>query len=692
LDEQLYVEGVRRVTRHVPAIVAFAALTAFWIWPALRDLDRVLPGGGPGDNLTFVWNTWWMHQAVTTGRSPLWTPMLFAPWGTSLALNTHAAGPSLAGAALLTLAGSATAATNLIVAAHLFLNFVVTYALAFRVTRSRAAAVVAAIVFGCSPYIGAHLQGHFNLVAAWVLPLAALVTLLVLERGSPGRLAGAGMAWGTLVYVDYYYAVFAAVMVAAMVAARALDVRLARHDVSRPERLALAVIGALLAVDIAIIAVIAVTGGTVIRLAGRSISMQGLDNPTAVAGLLVAIAAAIPLGRRLHVSMARDVVVSDIRRVAIPLAIACILSAPILLAIAKLWIDGDYVTQRYLWRSAPPGIDLATLVLGNPGGLLTGRFTGRAYERLGIDAIEQSGWLGPAVIILCAVAIGARRLSRVSHGSHEHHRSKTSFDPCHLRDPWLVLGAIFAVWAIGPYLVAAGTRVWLLLPATIVRFVPLVSNARIPSRAMIVVSLAAAMLAAIGWRQLREQKRGTLAFLLGLLLLADYFPARPPVFALDRPSVYDALAAQSAPGIVCELPLGLRDGFGEAGRLDTRVLAYQTRHGLSITGGFVARLSPRLVAAYESDPILGPLLRLSAGAPVSAEPPLDAQATLARLRGHRIRYFVLNEETAPADLVTWVRTNLPLRMIFRDGGRALYAVDAAIAGSRPSPSTVPSRP
>lgn len=678
---------MRRVTRHVPAIVAFAALTAFWIWPALRDLDRVLPGGGPGDNLTFVWNTWWMHQAVSTGRSPLWTSMLFAPWGTSLALNTHAAGPSLAGAALLPLAGSAMAATNLIVAIHLFLNFVVTYALAFRVTRSGAAAAVAAIVFGCSPYVGAHLQGHFNLVAAWVLPLAALVTLLVLERGSPGRLAGAGMAWGTLVYVDYYYAVFAAVMVAAMLAARALDVRLTRRDVSRFEWLTLAVIGALLAVDIAIIAVIAMTGGTVIRLAGRPISMQGLDNPTAVAGLLAAMAAAILLGRRVRVSMSREVVVADVRRVAVPLAIACILSAPILLAITKLWIEGDYVTQRYLWRSAPPGIDLATIVLGNPGGLVTGRFTGRAYERLGIDAVEQSGWLGPAVIILCAIAIGARRtLSQASHGS------RTFLDPCNPCAPWLLLGGIFATWAIGPYLVAAGTRVWVLLPATIVRFVPLVSNARIPSRAMIVVSLAAAMLAAIGWRRLRDQNRGTLAFMLGLLLLADYFPARPPVFALDRPSVYDALAAQSAPGIVCELPLGLRDGFGEAGRLDTRVLAYQTRHGLSITGGFVARLSPRLVAAYESDPILGPLLRLSSGAPVGAEPQLDAQTTIARLRRHGIRYFVLNEETAPADLVTWVRTNLPLRMILRDGGRALYAVDAAIAGSRQSPSTVPSRP
>jgi hypothetical protein len=655
---------VVRFARHLPAVAAFALLTAFWLWPVLRAPGTMVAGDGAGDNLTFVWNTWWMRQALAAGRSPLWTPILFAPWGTSLALNTHAAAPSLAGAALLRLFGSAIAATNAIVAVNLLLNFLVSYALAFRLTRSRAAAAVGAIVFGCSPYIGSHLQGHFNLLAAWVLPLSMLVTPQVLERRSRGRIVAAGLTWGTLVYVDYYYAVFAVVMVLALLAVRAVDARVVTALSSRWPRLLLVIITALLIVDTVLVIGIAVTGGTAIRGGGSAISIRGIDNPIAAGGLLVALAAAILIGRRIRMSFAREIAIADLRQLAAPLAIACVLSAPVLLAIVTLWMNGDYVSQRYFWRSAPPGIDLATLLLGNPTGLLAQPVTGRAYNALGIDNIEQSGWLGPAVIILSAIALLARSTRRESR-------------------LWLVIGVLFATWAIGPYIVAAGTRVWVLLPATIVRFVPLVSNARIPSRAMIVVSLSAAMLAALAWRHLQERDRRVLTSCLAVLLALDYLPARPPFFRMDRPGVYDALAAQAADGIVCELPIGLRDGFGEIGHLDTRVLAYQTRHAHPLTGGFVARLSPRLVAAHQADPVLGPLLRLSAGAPMDAEPPQDRETARTRLLGHGIRYLIVNEQTAPPDLIRWVRANLPLRTIAEDGGRTLYALDGALAGSPP---------
>lgn len=649
-----------RFARHLPVIAGFAALTTFWMWPALRAPSTVIPGGGAGDNLTFVWNTWWMQHALATGQSPLWTPLIFAPWGTSLALHTHAALPSLAGAALLPLAGSAVAATNVVVAVNLLLNFIASYALAFWQTRRRAAAAVAAVVFGCSPYVGAHLQGHFNLVAAWVLPLAALASLLVLERPTWWRVAGAGLAWGTLVYVDYYYAVFAAVMVLTFLAARAFDVGVARPEPSRPARLLLGLVVLLLAIDVAVLAFIAATGGTTIRIGGSTISMHGTDNPAAAAGLLLMLAAAIVLVRRLRVSLRRETAWSDIRRLGVPLAIACVLSAPVLISIAVLWKNGDYSSQRYFWRSAPPGIDLATVVLGNPVGFMTRPSTQRAYADLGIDGVEQSGWLGPAVLVLCAIAVLGCRDRRETR-------------------PWLIAGAVFAIWAIGPYLVAAGTHVWMLLPATIVRFVPLVSNARIPSRAMIVVSLAAAMLAAIAWQHLRDRNSRVLAAGLLLLLLADYFPSRPPFFTVDRPSIYDALAAQPAGGTLCELPLGLRDGFGEIGRLDARVLLYQTSHARPMTGGFVARLSPRLAAAYDADPILSSLARLSAGLPLSGGPPLDRQTAGARLLSLGIRYVIVNQDTAPPELLAYVHSHLPLKVVARDGPRTLYAIDIAIA-------------
>src|SRR6185437_8188581 len=120
--------------------------------------------------------------------------------------------------------------------------------------------------------------------------------------------------------------------------------------------------------------------------------------------------------------------------------------------------------QTYFWRSAPPGIDLGTLLLGNPSGLLTDASIAAWYQRLHMDALEQVAWVGPGVL---ALALGAVFLLP--------------------RDTtvrlWLAIGSLFLVWALGPYLVAFGHNLRLPLPGALVRYVPIVSNARIPAQA-----------------------------------------------------------------------------------------------------------------------------------------------------------------------------------------------------------------
>jgi len=657
---------VTRTLRHALAAAAFAIVTIVWMLPVLRDPAGVVPGPGADDNLTFVWNTWWMHHAVTTGQWPFWTPMLFAPWGSSLALHTHAALPALASAALLALSGgSVVAATNAVVTLNLFLNFVGAYALAFRITRRTLPAALAGFIFGCSPYLGAHLHGHFNLIAAWVLPLATLATLRALDHRSASRTLLAGLSWGSLVYVDYYYAVYAALMVCLLLTARSVSASVAPAPLARWQQHILRVIGWLLALDLVVVIGIALTGGAVLRAGPLRVSIQGTDNPIAAAGLLVMLIAAVYLGPRVRIDVATSRLRVDIRRLAPGLAVALVVSSPLLLSAAALWLNGDYTSQRYFWRSAPAGIDFATLFLGNPTGALSGHWSRYAYGRLGIDEVEQVGWLGPAVTVLCAVALLDRK-----------RRADTR--------PWMVIGAVFTTWATGPYLVAAGRSVWLLLPATIVRFIPIVSNARIPARAMIAVYLSAAILAALGWQRLHDRGRRMLCVSLLALLVVDYFPAQALTSRVARPAVYDVLRAQTDLGVVCELPLGLRDGFGASGRLDGRVLVYQTLHGHPITGGFVARLSPRIRAAYQDDAILGPLLRLSDGHPLSAERPMDPRTAQALLRAHGISHVIINQLTAPADLLAYARASLPLRILAADAERTLYAIGDVTGESRPS--------
>ena len=103
-------------------------------------------------------------------------------------------------------------------------------------------------------------------------------------------------------------------------------------------------------------------------------------------------------------------------------------------------------------------------------------------------------------------------------------------------------------------------------------------------------------------------------------------------------------------------------------------LAYQTSHPHPISGGFVARLSPRILAAYERSPILGVLTRLSAGRPLAGEPVLSRADGGSALRAAGIRYLMLNRLTAPADLQQYVRTGLPLQVLGEDAERTLYEV------------------
>jgi len=634
-----------------------AALAGYQLRGLTSIADAAVPGA-LGDNVAFVWNTWWAAHALT--GPALRTNLLFAPWGTSLVLHTHTWLPSAVGSALPGL--GTIAATNLIVALHLFLNGACAFALAARMTRRIPPRAIAALAFAWSPFIGAHLAGHFNLIAAWVLPLAALTLFRSLESGRIGAQLATGLVFGAIAYVDYYLLIYAICLALLIVVCRSATV--AAGDAARPRwrRTAMRACLALLAGDVALLLAIGLTGGGTVTVAGQTISFHGTENPAAAAGMLILIWIALAAVPRIRVRFDRAPLRRDGGLLLLPAAVGAVMLAPLARAALSLWHGGGYVSQTYFWRSAPAGIDVGTLVLGNPTGALWRGGPALLYSRLGIDAIERVAWLGPALLILACVALA------------------TTWRDRHVK-LWTVVAVVFGIWALGPRLQAFGRDLHVFLPAVLLRYVPLAANARMPGRAMVVVYLAAAMLAAIGFDALLARGRGTLAWVLAALLLLDYLPKMQDIYRPDHPAIYDTLARQAGAGSVCELPMGLRDGFGETGRLDMRTMYYQTLHGRPMTGGFVARLDPRILAAYEHDPVLGVLLRLSGGGPRAAERVLAPADAARSLQGEGIRFVMLNRGLAPADLVQYVEAELPLRTIHNDGERTLYEVVAPVNAS-----------
>ncbi|MPZ20002.1 MAG: hypothetical protein GEV06_19115 [Luteitalea sp.] len=647
--------GWRGRAAHVPAIGFFIALSLAFSYPLCRHLPDGLLGVAAGDNVASAWNFWWAHQALWSDASPIWTPALFAPLGTSLVLHTASWIPAYPTVLLLPGAGVVTQ-YNLAVLATIFLNGICAYAAALILARDRLAAALAGVVFAGAPFLMMRLNGHLNVLSAWGLPLL-IVALDALHRRPTLRAAVAvGTIVGALGYLDYYYLVFGLLLGGGDVLLRCSRITLVRSALTPRRRRVATALVAMLIIVVAAILYIASTGGGELRLGGVHVSFHHTFNARVATGVLFAALLLVWAWPTIEIRRS-DLHGPPLHLFALALGVAALLLAPLIMAGTQLWLEGDYASQAYHWRSAPSGIDVGSLLLGNPLHPWWGGAVSAVYDSFGINRAESAAWLGGVPLALLGVAwVRYRHVDDVRR--------------------WLWIAAFFTLWALGPYLMVLGANSGVMLPQTLLRFVPVLSNARIPGRAFVVSLLAVALLAAMVVATLRKGRRG---WMLGtgaiVLTLIDYLPAPYPVLRLDTPPIYERFEGLPA-GAVLDVPLGVRDGFGARGRLNHRVLFYQTIHGRPIFGGFVARLSPRVKAAYAHDPVLRRLLQLSS----------DATDALPETAGGRragavsslacaARYVVLDRKRATLEMERFLNEAFLLRRLADDGARRLYLVE-----------------
>jgi hypothetical protein len=221
---------------------------------------------------------------------------------------------------------------------------------------------------------------------------------------------------------------------------------------------------------------------------------------------------------------------------------------------------------------------------------------------------------------------------------------------------------------------AAGINTALLAPAVLLRYVPIVSNARMPGRAIVMTYLAIAMLAAIGLASARLRRGRVVMAVLGVLAAADFLAAPFPTLRIDPPAIYQTVRDRPERGALAELPVGLADGFGRLTPLDPAMLVNQSVHGRPVVGGFVARLLPETLRAYRQDPLLAAWLRLSGMRGLEQAPLPDRDQARAMLRRDGIALVMLHRRQASADLRRYVESTLPLSLVADDGERVLYTV------------------
>lgn len=637
-------------------------MSLVWTWPLALHFSDHIPGHG-GDNYSFLWNLWWMRKALSAPELDFFrSQYLFSPFGVDLINHPHTA---LQGFISATALGglSIIQAQNLYIIVSVFLNAVCAYALAFDIVRDRRAAIVTAVAFGGSPYIAAHLLGHFDLLTAWVIPLFALCLRRSLQTGSIGAAIGCGLSVAVAAYAAYYHVVYLALFAVTYVIASSDVLRLRREPRSQKPWLFTArlIIVGVMALDLFVIAVIVMSGGTVIDIFDITISARTVHNPLLFLWLLALGWLLTKWRIRLTVQRhAPEPFWRGAQAMTIAAATFALVALPLVAQAFRLAFSGRYVSQTYFWRSAPRGVDALAPIAGNPFHPLYGRPVSSIYENLGLDRIEGVGWIGivPVVVLL------------MSRG--------TWFDSDEARR-WKVVLIVFAGWALGPFLTVAGFDMGLPLPQSLARFVPLVENARMPGRAMVCVYLALGVLMALRLAGLTsgvmpdqapaKVASGGAIWAVIVLLALDYLHAPIPLTALDRPAVYEQLATIADSGAVIEVPFGIGDGLSTGrGSQDRRLLYHATIHGHPVVGGYIGRMPPNVANAYDAMPIVGNLLRLSNG---EEEVEVDAPASLP------FRYLVLDTTTASPELVDYVKRALDVDLISSGNGRELYAVQGA---------------
>jgi hypothetical protein len=632
--------------------ILWFAIIATGLTAPLWDAPHTLIGDAVGDNASFLWNFWWAKVALSDPAASLFsTDRLCAPIGTNLVLHTGT--PFLATlTSIIWPRLDAVAAYNLWIWAGFFLNGLCTYYAAFQFTQRRDAALLAGTIFATAPCLVVRANGHLNVLNAWGLPLVACFADKLSRRPRISYAVITGGLLGVIALTDYYYVIFASLLASLLWISARWHVYIAVTPLTLTRRRMVYAALALIAIAVVMAVVIAISGGTMVTIGSRRISVENTFNLRVAIGFLSALAAIAWLGPRVRIDSTKRE--REEKRVTpyvvLAFGVALLIMLPLAIEAVGILMSGDYVEPGRRWRSSAPGLDAASLVLGNPLGLLFGDLSRAAYDRFHINRMESIGWLGivPTALFL---------LGLVRFRGHAAFRQ------------WLIPIGVFGVWSLGPYLMLLGTNTAIMLPQMALRIVPLVNNARMPSRAYIVVVLGVSLIAAL----VVASSKGVLgrrwwpALALIALTLVDFWPRPFHTTPLDHPVVYDTLA--SAPkGIVLELPLGLRDGFADRGRLDHLSLYYQTLHGQPIVGGFVARLSSRIIDQYTRDPVFSRLLVLSGGR-ASRAPLTPPASTLACA----VRYVMIPAGTSD-ETRAFVRSVFELESMAEEPSRSLYRV------------------
>ncbi len=205
------------------AAAIFVLLSVIHTWPLASN-----PGShSHNDNGDAQLNAWiiaWVAHQLPRHPTQLFNANIFYPAKDSLAFSEPLIVPALLAAPALWAGASPVLAHNLLLLAGLMLTGLATYAVVYAWTGDRVAALVAGSLFAFNTHTLTRLA-HVQAVQAYGLPLALFFADRLITRPTRASALGLAACMSVMAYTSGYLVVFAAVMVAVALVARAADWR-----------------------------------------------------------------------------------------------------------------------------------------------------------------------------------------------------------------------------------------------------------------------------------------------------------------------------------------------------------------------------------------------------------------------------------------------------------------------------------
>jgi hypothetical protein len=646
---------VRRAALVLAAYVA-AAIAASW--PLARHLTTHLTGPPTSDAGVYLWNTWvFRYELVDRGSSPFTTETILPLDGpTPLSLHNYTVMADLVSLAIQPLVGLL-AAFNILYLANVVLAAVAMFLLARRATRAMGTGAVeawlAGLLFAWSPLLVARSTGHFSLAAAAPLPLFALAFDRALDRrrASDALWSGICFAWAAL--SDAYYGIYCLMLAGCLLAYSQLSVEFRGRD-PRHRRAVRILDGSIVAIAVGTLALRLIAGDS-FQIGPFAVTLGTLHTPALAVAVLGAIRLALSLRPRVRVSA--TVPPRAIARLAvIGGTAAAILLSPTLITLFSMVARGELIRAPVNWRSSAPGLDLLSFVLPNP------MHAGQRPALIAWLDTWPNGWI-ENVASIPFVAIATILAARWLAGYRMHRL-------------WLGITVAFAVLSMGPFLRIAGIATPVPLPWALLRYLPVIGDARMPARMAVVAMLGFSVIfaAALGALSRRyPARRAAIVSVVGLGLALELVPAPRVLHEVRIPEVYRIIAADPRPIRVLHLPFGISDGLASTGRFSASTQVYQTFHEKGLIGGYLSRVPPPTRRVHLDTPLLAVLAEFSEG---RTPPPamLDAAraSASALVRNARIGYVVVDTTRVNADLLEFAVKTFDLTLVSTSDQFLLY--------------------